>query len=685
MNRLAVDIGGTFTDVVLETGSDRTTVKVLTTHGDPAEGVMHGVSQVLAEARVAAADIEVVIHGTTLATNALIERRGARTALITTKGHRDALAIGLENRFEQYDLGMQRPPPLVGRKLRLTVDERVSAAGEVLLALDESSVLDAVATLRAAGVDSVAIGLLHAYVNPRHEQRVAALLAEHLPDLSLSLSSEVCPEIREYERLSTTCANAYVRPLMDRYLSNLEHRLRAAGLRCSVLVMTSGGGLATLETARRFPIRLVESGPAGGALLAAALARRSGWSRALAFDMGGTTAKLTLLDDGRPQWSRAFEVARAYRFRKGSGLPVRIPVIEMVEIGAGGGSVARVDRLGRLQTGPDSAGSEPGPAAYGRGGEMATVTDADLVLGKLSVDGFAGGTLELHADKAVDAVERHVARPLGVTVTRAAMGISDTVEEAMAAAARSHAGEWGRELDSRTLIAFGGAAPLHAAGLARRLNITRVVVPHAAGVGSAVGFLLAPVAFEVVRSRHAFVDELDVAATAMLLTDMQREAFAVVAPLVPADRTVVTRRAYMRYVGQGYEIAVALPEGVPLDNDLLTSRFETAYNDLYGRVIPGQRIEILSWTLAVAGPAPAMNVPPVSARADGDAGQSAWFDGEQMRTIPVLQRTALRPGERRTGPVLVTEAQTTTLVPPGWMVEVDDLVQLVLTRVKDEP
>src|SRR5580692_2210846 len=410
--RLAVDIGGTFTDCVLEHGARRWSRKVLTTSSAPAEGVLAGIDAILAESGVEPADLALVVHGTTLATNAIIERKGAVTALLVTSGFRDSVEMAYENRFEQYDIFMDKPLPLVPRDLRLGVPERIGARGQIIEPLDEAAVIALVPQLRAAAVTSVAIGFLHSYANPAHELRTRELLAEAAPDLAVTLSSEVCPEMREYERWSTACANAYVQPLMDGYLARLDGGLRRRGVGCPMFLMTSAGGLTTVETARRFPVRLVESGPAGGAMLAARLAAQCGYDRVLSFDMGGTTAKICLIDDNQPQFTRTFEVARQYRFLKGSGLPIRTPVIDMVEIGAGGGSIAHIDPLGRIQVGPESAGSEPGPACYGRGGTGATVTDADLLLGKILPDRFAGGTIALSAEASRHAVTNSVGAKL---------------------------------------------------------------------------------------------------------------------------------------------------------------------------------------------------------------------------------------------------------------------------------
>ena len=681
--RLAVDIGGTFTDVVLEADDKAHAIKVLTTPDAPERGVMEGVRTILAEAGCPPADVGLVVHGTTLATNALIERKGARTALVTTQGFRDSLEIAWEHRFEQYDIYMERPEPLVPRDLRMGVPERVAADGAVLLALDEEAVRDVAAGLRAQNVEAVAVCFLHSFTNEAHERRAGAILAEALPGVAISLSCEVCPEIREYERTSTTIANAYVLPRMAGYLGALETSLKEEGIPGPLLLMMSSGGITTVETARRHPVRLVESGPAGGAILALSVAAENGLAKAVAFDMGGTTAKLTLLDDLELQRSRQFEVARAYRFVQGSGIPVRIPVIELVEIGAGGGSIARLDPLGRIQVGPDSAGSVPGPASYGRGGTEPTVTDADTALGRLDPKRFAGGAIPLHVDKA-EAALQSLAGPLMTDAMGAAAGVAEIVDETMASAARVHAVENGKDTADRTLIAFGGAAPLHAARLARKLGMRKIVVPVGAGVGSAFGFLRAPIAYEVVRTRHLRLDLFDARTVNGLFAAMREEAEAVVRLAAPNEPLVETRQAFMRYRGQGHEIAVPLPNR-PLDVEAasdLRRRFEETYATVFGRIIPKLEVEALTWTLSLATdrPMPRPVAEVQSMAAPKASGQREVLDPASGRReqAAIHERAALKPGMSLDGPALIVEDGTTTVVPRGFLARINAVAQIVL-------
>jgi N-methylhydantoinase A len=687
--RLAVDIGGTFTDLALEADGKRTSVKVLTTPRAPEEGVLTGIGEILKQSGVKPADLGLIIHGTTLATNAIIERKGAKTALIVTEGFRDSIEMAFEHRFEQYDIFMQKPPPLVARDLRFGIPERLDGRGNVLIPLDEGAVRALAPKLKAQGIEAVAIGYMHAYLDGKHEQRTRDILSELLPGLSITLSSEVSPEIREYERWSTAVANAYVQPVMDRYLGRLDKALRERGFTCPLFMMTSGGGLTALETARKFPIRLVESGPAGGAILAAALARQCDLDRVLSFDMGGTTAKICLIDDGEPQHSRTFEVARQYRFLKGSGLPLRIPVIEMVEIGAGGGSIAHVDSLSRINVGPESAGAEPGPASYGRGGTAPTVTDADVVLGRIDPGYFAGGTIKLSSDKAGRAVDKAVGTPLGLKRLDAAFGVSEIVEENMANAARVHAVERGKELQNRTMIAFGGAAPIHAARLAEKLGINRVLVPEGAGVGSAVGFLMAPVAYEVVRSRYVQLDQdkFDPAFVNRLFAEMYAEAEAVVKAAAPQSKLVATRTADMRYRGQGHEITVNLPDGQfdRASRATLIGRYEEGYAATFGRTIPGLSVEIMNWTLRLAAEQPSLpKCPPQPADKPASArGRRPVYDpaDQDMKEVAVYHRADLSIGSHVFGPAVIAEDETTTIVPESFAARLSPIGAILLEKV----
>ena len=668
--RLAVDIGGTFTDLVLEHEGQRTTVKVLTTPDAPERAVLEGAARILRAAGLAAGDIAILIHGTTLATNAIIERKGARTALITTEGFRDVLALGNESRYDQYDLNIVLPAPLVARALRLTVPERLDNEGRVLRALDENAVRALAPVLRRERVESIAVGFLHAFVNPAHERRVRDILAEELPGVPVSLSSEVSPEMREWERFSTTAANAYVQPLMARYLRGLEQGLREAGLTAPIFLMLSGGGLTTIETACRFPIRLVESGPAGGAIFSADSARQCGLTNVLSFDMGGTTAKICLIDDFRPQTARNFEVARVGRFRRGSGLPLRIPVIEMVEIGAGGGSLAHVDTMGRIAVGPESAGADPGPACYGRGGMKPAVTDANLVLGRYDPSRFAGGTMTLDAAAAEAALERDVAAPLGLSADLAALGVIEMIDENMANAARVHAIESAKTTEGRTLIAFGGGGPVHACRVAEKLGIARVLVPAGAGVGSAIGFLRAPVGYEVVRSLYQRFLTFNVAAVNGLLDSMLAEAEAVVAEGSFGAPTTQRRIAYMRYVGQGHEIPVPLPARRLEQADVAAIRaaYDAEYSRFYDRPVPGSDVEIMSYAVLVATvPTPWPEAPPAAPRA-APARTRAVRDTAtgEVTDWTLLDRTALVAGEAVCGPAIIAEDETSTLIGPGW-------------------
>jgi N-methylhydantoinase A len=684
--RLGVDIGGTFTDVALEVGDKRYTAKGLTTPRAPQEGVLSILRTIAAEAGIQPGDVRLIIHGTTLATNALIERKGARIALLTTEGFRDVIEIRHENRFEQYDINIDLPPPLVPRRLRLPIRERTDAQGNVLVSLEAESVSRAIDTLIEQKIEAVAVGLLHSFTNTDHERRVGEAISKRMPDVAVTLSSDVSPEMREYERFTTACANAYLQPLMGSYITKLESELHRAGFRCPMLLMTSGGGITTTDTATRFPVRLVESGPAGGAIFAACIARQHGLNQVVSFDMGGTTAKICFIDEARPQSARMFEVARMYRFVKGSGLPLRIPVIEMVEIGAGGGSIASVDALGRIAVGPHSAGSEPGPVCYRRGGSEPTVTDADVALGRIDPVTFSGGRIALDKVGAEHAIKTRVGDKLNLAGEHAALGISEVVDENMASAARVHGIESGKDLRSRTLIAFGGAAPLHAARVAEKIGVSRVLIPANASVGSAVGLLRAPVAYEIVRGRLMRLSTFDPAAANGLLAEMRAEAEAIVRQGAPIADLTEQRSVFMRYRGQGHEIAVQLPvrDFTSADSAAIKDLFEEAYRRLYSRPIPGVEIEILSWVIAVGAPAEGelavaseikASVPaPKSRRRVFDPASGEFLD------VPIYWRPELAPGARITGPAIIAENDTSTVVSPVFDAQIDKFGYIELIR-----
>lgn len=667
--RIGVDIGGTFTDVVLECGAEQYSTKVLTTYAAPEDAIITGMHQVCEKAGVKPSQIEQIIHGTTLATNALIERSGAKTALITTEGFRDVIEMRTESRFEQYDLNLSLPDPLLPRQMRFTVPGRMSAKGEILVDLDRKDVEAVVERIAKAGFESVAVGLIHSYLNAAHEELVREVIAEKLSHVSVSISSEVSPQMREYERFNTVVANAYIKPLMASYLGRLEDRLRGEGVDCRIFLMHSGGGIISIQNAAEFPVRLVESGPAGGAVFAAHIAARYGLDKVLSFDMGGTTAKICLINHQTPKTSRVFEVARSYRFKKGSGMPISIPVIDMVEIGAGGGSLAHVDSMQQIRVGPESAGSEPGPACYGQGGTRPGVTDADLILGKLDPENFAGGSIKLHQDNSKIALAKHVGDTLEMDAVEAAFGVAEVVDENMANAARVHAVENGEDLSEYTMIAFGGAAPLHAARLCEKLGVERLLVPSGAGVGSAIGFLRAPFSFEANRSVYMKLSDFDAEKIKALLTDLRDEATRFVRTCDEASQILSEFKVYMRYTGQGWEIPIPLQEDQAMNPDAATfeSRFKEEYTKLFGRPVAGMDIEITVWSVNATTPQKQV---PLIPQTDGNAtavpdGTRHVFDaavGTHLKAN-VIDRGAMTAGQRANGPAVLAEAETTIIVP----------------------
>ena len=687
---LAIDIGGTFTDAVLEFGKQRFTAKVLTTKDRPEEGFLAAAAKVIRIANLQPNDVDLVIHGTTLATNAIIERTGAKTALIATDGFTDSLEIAYEHRFEQSDLFMERPKPLVPRHLRLGIKERIASDGSVLIPLDENSVKEAAMKCKEEKVDAIAIGFLHCYANDQHEKLAQSIIQSLLPDIPISLSSQVSPEIREYDRLSTTVANAYILPLMQTYLKNLGESLKSTGYSAPLLMMMSSGGMTTLETAQNLPIRLVESGPAGGAILSRIISAECGLKEVLSFDMGGTTAKICYIDDYNPQYSREFEVAREYRFLKGSGFPLRIPVIDMVEIGAGGGSIATVDQLSRIRVGPESAGSNPGPASYNKGGDKVTVTDADLIMGRINPVDFANGEVELNIGLATHALKADIAIPLKLTTEAGASGISQIVDENMANAASVHAIELGKRLDSRVMIAFGGAAPLHACQLAETLNIKKIIIPSGAGVGSAIGFLKADIAYEVARSFYMDLRSFEPDTINNLFETMRSEAEEVVKQGADTEQLTEKRTAFMRYRGQGHEIPVPITDLflTSASKEVLVDTFEAEYERLFGRIIPNLTAEVMTWSLTLStnrklkesiSTFKRTNKPkPTSKRRVFSVSLNKYQE------IPTYQRELLAPGNWIPGPNLITENGTSTYVSENFCAYVNNLNYLELTSQKED-
>lgn len=686
MYRVGIDIGGTFTDMLL-VGEDGAAVigKTLTTPGDPSLAVENALGPVLKDGAVKAAERGTLIHGTTLVTNALIERKGAPTALLTTAGFRDAVEIGREHRYELYDLNLDLPKPLVPRHLRFDVPERIAADGSVLEPLNEEFLRRLVAELRDKGIQAIGVCYLNSFRNPAHEKRTAEIIGEVAPEIRVSISSEVVAEIREFQRTSTTLANVYVQQRVSDYLAELKARLDRIGFSGSFFVMLSSGGIATRETAARFPVRLLESGPAAGALAAAQAGSLAGHRDLLSFDMGGTTAKLCVIEDGQPAKTHEFEVDRVYRFRKGSGLPVRVPVIDMIEIGAGGGSIARVDSLGLLKVGPESAGADPGPVCYRQGGAEPTVTDADLILGYLDAKYFLGGKMQLDLDGARKALGR-LGEKLRMSAEQVAWGIHQIVNENMANAARAHLGERGKDPRRMPMYAFGGAGPVHGYRVAEILRLPALISPFGAGVGSTFGLLAAPLAFDFVRSAYSRLDDLDWQFANSLLDEMAGEGRKVLASSgLSSTEMTYSRTADMRYVGQGHEVSVALPSAVLSARDVpaIQAEFERTYKTLYGRKGPDVPLEVINWRVVASGPRPELNLKLPRATASGaDArkgSRRAYFpERGGYVDAPVFDRYALKSGMKFSGPAIVEERESTLIVGASGRARVDERLNIVV-------
>ena len=672
--RIGADVGGTFTDIVLEAKGEIFSTKVLTTYESPEMGILQGIHDVIEDSGSDLSELDSFIHGTTLATNALISRTGATTAFVTTKGFRDTIEMRTESRFEQYDLNLELPKPLIERKDRYVLSERVSADGSVLLPFDqmEAKNLIKLLSLEENGYEAVAVGFIHSYMNDKHESLFQQMLLEQLPNIKVSISSEVSPQMREFERFNTVCANAYVQPMMASYLERLKTKLAEAGAKCDIHLIHSGGGLISIESAIKFPVRLIESGPAGGAIFASEIAARHGIDAALSYDMGGTTAKICLIDEQSPRSAKTFEVARTHRFTKGSGMPISIPVIEMIEIGAGGGSIANVDDLKQIRVGPLSAGSEPGPAAYGLGGSLATVTDANVLLGRISPETFGADDIDLIPEESRKALLTDVAEPLETEVENAAIGVIEVVDENMANAARVHAVENGRDVSQYTMIAFGGGAPLHASRLCDKLEIERLLVPPGAGVGSAIGFLQTPFSYEALKSFYVSIENFDHKRVNQLLGDLTSEATEFVMEAsdenIHPKNLIVERCAFMRYAGQGWEITVPLENETfdYLGIELLNNKFEKTYEEHFGRAIEGLQIEVVGWSVKVTSPRPE-----TEKTITVDSENIVTTDSKRVVYDPakgteveasVFQRENLNPGDCVMGPAIIVESQTTTWI-----------------------
>lgn len=685
--KLGIDIGGTFTDFVLFNSKSNQLffTKTLTTYPDPTVGIFNGIRELREKYAFQIKAIEDIVHGTTLVTNAVIERKGAKTAFITTQGFEDVLEIGREMRYDIYDIFLTMPKPLVPRNLRMGVEERIDTKGNVLTPIEKTSLDGLVAELEKNGIESVGVCLLNSFVNTEHEQEIGAFLSSKAPHLHFSLSSEIMPEVREYERSSATAMNAYVQPITDKYLKDFENQLREMGYAGNINIMISSGKLTTIDGARKSPIHLLESGPAGGAMAGVFYAGILNEENLLCFDMGGTTAKACVIYEGKPEITNHFEAARVKRFKKGSGLPVRIPVIDLIEIGAGGGSIARVNNIGLLTVGPDSASSTPGPACYDLGGDQPTVTDADLVLGYLNPDYFLGGDMKLSVEAARNAIKEKLADPLGITLVEAAMGIHKIVNENMANAARVHVLEKGMDPRHFNMIGFGGAGPVHSFGVAKLLNANRLIIPVGAGVTSALGFLVSPVASEKIRSHIAPLSTLNWAEVNQFLSGMEAEGHEFLKKSgIPKSEATVERIVDMRYAGQGHEITIPLPQG-KLGTDAIAEiekRFKKEYEFRYNRSIEGVTLEMVTWRVVVQGPVPKMTVDQFT---KAESGQDAYkgtrkvyFEETGYLDCPVYDRYLLTPNEKFDGPAIIEETESTTVVGINTTVHLDGNKNIII-------
>jgi N-methylhydantoinase A/oxoprolinase/acetone carboxylase beta subunit len=681
--RVGFDVGGTFTDFVLQAPSgELTTGKRLTTYPDPSSACLVGLDDLVARAGVSWAELSQAVHGTTLGSNVVIERKAEGVGLLTTRGFRDVLIIGREKRYQVYDLQIEKPRPLIARRFIGEVTERVLADGSIRTPLDEADARRAIRELAGRGVTTLAVCLLHAYLNPVHEQRLAALVSEEAPHVTVTLSHEVSPTFREYERTSTTVDNAYVMTAIRDYLRGLAAALGERGYRGRLFVMQSSGGVATAEAMERYPVRMIESGPAAGALMAAAYGELTGRRDLIAFDMGGTTAKLALIENGRPATTTAFELHRVNN-APGSGLPMNIQAIDLVEIGAGGGSIAR-PRLGVIAVGPESASSTPGPVCYARGGEEPTVTDANLVLGYLNPDYFAGGAMPLSVGGAARALETRLAEPLGLSLEQAAWGVHAIVNTNMELATRVVSIERGRDPRALTLVAFGGSGPVHGCRLAQALGVPRVILPAAAGLTAAIGLLAAEVRFDVSRTYVGRLDAVPPARLDAMFDEMAAQATTVVRDSAATGGVTLSRSVDARYVGQGYELTVPVPAG-RLDAAALgrvRAAFDEIYAARYGYAQPGEAVEVVTWNLSAIGGASRVTLAKAATTSveGGVKGRRRAYFPEIGGWVdcPIYDRYRLAAGLQLAGPAIVEERESTSVLPPGTVATVDDYANLVV-------
>ena len=690
--QLGVDIGGTFTDLVMVDLHNGMLFdeKVLTTPDDPSLGVIKGVKKILETNNIHASKLKHIIHGTTLVANAIIQRRGSKVALITSLGFRDIQEIGTESRYDTYDLFMKMPAPLVTRRWRFEVPERIGPDGQVITLLDESRVVDVARAIASSDIEAVAVSLLHSYKNPNHERRIREILQQESPDIIVCISSDVMPEIGEYERTSTTICNAYVLPTFTRYLARLTSRFQEMGVNKDLYLMLSDGGTVHKSTAAIYPIRLVQSGPAGGVQASAAInkitANEKNQGNILCFDMGGTTAKACLVEDGKPMHANEFEVARIFRGKKGSGIPLKIPVIEMIEIGAGGGSIAHLDNLGLIQVGPESAGADPGPACYSLGGLGATVTDADLILGYLAADNFLGGDIQLDIEASKAVVKNTIADPLSLSVVDAAWAIHETVNESMAQAAAIHALEKAKRITDYTMIPIGGAGPVHACNIALKLNLSQLICPPSAGVASALGFLVSPTSFTTLQGGVVPLSRLNFETVNRQILDMEEQGRKLITKAGEKTSGVnVEILASMRYIGQGYNVEVGISKKVLMSKNIaaIQQLFEAVYLTQFGRIEPHMAIEIVSWRVVTSGPIPEIDLAVARTGVHSDdfsKGRRQIYFGPKNDFVsaPVYERSKIKAGHEFEGPAIFEERESTIVVPPGSHSYVDKALNLII-------